>query len=420
MQFQCPYCQSILSSDAVSTGAKVQCPECGNGFTCQPYDKKPVLKAIQTGTTVPAAGEIPEVLHTKLASAIGIEKLKGFKLSDLFSEVFSRHSREEVEESFTVGTPSSTPDILAVDTSWPRPWLFTRMLIASLVLYVLFWIGWRQFENPKLIPGWIILGSFAVPISTLVLFLEINVRRNVSLYMVARLTFLGGILSLLMALVLFQWFDDGTWGASIAGPIEETGKVLAMLAVARAAQYRYKLNGLLVGAAVGVGFAAFESAGYALEIMIDSTVDATFYAASQNARFNWLSFGISHGASSMENNLIVRGLLSPFGHIVWSAIAGCGLWRVIRGRPFRWSMIVDVEFIRLFLVPVVLHMIWNAPFELPFFGKYILVGLVGWFVCISLVQEGLREIAEEQTAAKDNAKSNSASVGTENTEGSSK
>ena len=52
-------------------------------------------------------------------------------------------------------------------------------------------------------------------------------------------------------------------------------------------------------------------------------------------------------------------------------------------------------------MPVLLHMVWNAPFPFPLYGKYILVGVVGWFICLSLVQEGLHEIAAEQSEARD-------------------
>lgn len=404
MKFQCPKCKAILESEAVAEGSRVQCPECSAVFEAAPLVRRAgKIRAVSEtqNPDVPASG-IAEDLQDRMTSAIGIEKLQGFSLSALFSETFSKHASEEVEESFTVGTKSSTPDIMEVDSSWPRPWLFMRMLLASLALYFLFWIGWREFENPNLIPGWIMIGSFAVPVSTLVLFLEFNVRRNVSLYMVSRLAFLGGILSLLVSLVFFRLFDKGIWGiwgAMSAGPIEESGKLLAMLAVARAAKYRYKLNGLLVGAAVGVGFAAFESAGYALNYLIEGVMSSSISVLDRADSFDsLLAFGMHHGSASMENVLVVRGLLSPLGHIVWSAIAGCAMWRTIRGRAFKWDMLVDVDFIRLMIVPVVLHMIWNSPIELPFFGKYLLVGAAGWFVCLSLVQEGLREIRAEQAA----------------------
>ena len=387
MQFQCDQCKSILTSDAVTEGMRVTCPVCDAEIVCHPYGTGSRLRGVSEDDDGSDADENPTGrIHAKVASAIGIEKLKGFKLSDLFSEVFSKHSRAEVENYFTIGTEKSTPDILDVDASWPKPWLFTRMIIASLFLYFLLWLGWKMWGNTKLLPGLMLIGSFAIPISTLILFVELNVRRNVSLYMVVRLAFLGGVLSLLITHLLpstiaFLSPLFGNWsgllGNSIAGPLEESAKVLAMVVVASAAKYRFKLNGLLVGAAVGTGFAAFESAGYAFEVLLTGG-----------------------GVDNMVLNINMRGLLSPFCHIVWSAISGCALWRVINGQKFNWRMLCDERFIRLLLVPVFLHMIWNAPFQLPYFGKFIILGFVGWFVCFSLVQEGLHEIAEEQKAVR--------------------
>ena len=388
MQFQCQQCKAILASDAVTDGMVVTCPECGTRIEARPYVKKPSLRAVSAAPDG-SAEDLPDSLHTKMASAIGIEKLQGFRFSDLFTEVFSKHSREEVEDYFTVGTAKSTPSILEVDASWPKPWLFTRMMIGALALYFLFWIGWKLWENPNLLPGLMLIGSFAIPISALVLFIEFNVRRNVSLYMVVRLVLLGGIMSLLIAHVIGSLLAAGLLpnagyapflGAAIAGPEEETAKVFAMLAVASASKYRYKLNGLLVGAAVGMGFAAFESAGYAFNALLqDGEVE------------------------DMVANINMRGLLAPFCHIVWSAIAGCALWRVINGKDFRWRMLCDENFIRLFLVPVILHRIWNFPLQLPFFGNQIVVGIAGWIVCLSLVQEGLHEVAAEQIKARNDS-----------------
>lgn len=382
MKFQCDQCKSILNSDSVTDGMKVDCPVCGVEIVCHPYGGQSRLRKVGGEPNGGASGAI----HEKMASAIGIEKLNGFSLLGLFSEVFSKHSREEVENYFTVGTSRTTPDILEVDVSWPKPWVFTRMMVASLVLYFLLYVGWNAWGNEKLLPGLMLVGSFAIPVSTLVLFLELNIRRNISLYMVLRLVFLGGIFSLLFtfllnvvsglsSLLLPNW--GSLLGDSVAGPLEESAKLLAMVAVASVAKYRYKLNGLLVGAAVGTGFSAFESAGYAFdEILLGNGVDA------------------------MVRNINMRGLLSPFAHIVWSAIAGCALWRVAGGRKFQWRMLSDERFFRLFLVPVILHMIWNSPLQLPYFGTFIVVGFVGWFVCVSLVQEGLNEIVVEQKAAR--------------------
>ena len=429
MQFQCPQCKAILASDAVTEGMKVTCHECQAVIEVKQYVKKPILRMLEEASQAHCAeaGEnLTGSIHSKMASAIGIEKLQGFKISDLFAEVFSKHSREEVEDYFTVGTEKSTPDITEVNASWPKPWIFMRMVLASLAIYFLFWLGWKEFFNTKLLPGLMMIGSFAIPISTLVLFLELNVRRNVSLYMVSRLLFLGGVLSLLITLVIGTLADNGllpnsgnisqgSWlGASSAGPMEESAKVLAMVAVARAAKYKYKLNGLLVGAAVGAGFAAFESMGYALDCFTGGTLQGTIGTIINAKTEEELKFaemnGVLAGSAEMLDNIVVRGILSPLGHIVWSAIAGCALWRVIRGQVFKWQMLCDEKFIRLLLVPVLLHMVWNSPLNLPFYGKYLIVGAAGWFVCLSLVQEGLHEIATEQAVAKKAADSNAATA----------
>lgn len=447
--FACPYCGQHLQAEPDMTGMGLDCPTCGQKIIVPAQCKRPnapnpakveavssVTEGVGNGDNASsgmADGGKPKsvkvkavnfvkdkveqikainggaingkVIRDRMTDAIGIEKLQGFSFSELFAQVFTKHSQKEVEESFAIGTEDSTPGIMEVDASWPKPWLFVRMMAASLLFFGLFWAGWNEYHNTNLLPGLMMIGSFAVPVSSLVLFIELNARKNISLYVVMRLVFLGGILSLLISLVLFDYLDKGWIGASIAGPIEETGKVLAMVAVARAAQYRYKLNGLLIGAAVGVGFAAFESAGYALSYFLDDFIKGTisFIVEYRPQDLDIAQFaGTMEGFPTMLNIIVVRGILSPMGHIVWSAIAGCALWRVIQGRPFSWKMLLDKNFLRLFAVPVALHMIWNSPIRLPFYGKYLIVGAIGWFIALSLVQEGLNEIRKEQQDIRDN------------------
>lgn len=317
-----------------------------------------------------------ENVGEKFRKFTGTEKLEGFSVGGLFADVFKKHDVEEIERYFTVGTLETVPDVRGIDTSWPRPWMFLRALAGSAIVYFLFVCAWDMFENINLIPGLIMTGAMAIPLATTLFFFEMNARRNVSLYRVLKLVLLGGIISLVFSLILFELplGDLGWMGASIAGLIEEPGKLLALIVVARAAKYRYKLNGLLFGACVGTGFAMFESMGYAFQVLL------------------------SEGVSGMNSNILLRGFLSPFGHIVWTAIAGAAMWRVKGAAPFRWSMVKNGRFWHLFLIPVVLHMIWNADFEFPFLAKYIALGLVAWMVVLALIQEGLKELRQEQDA----------------------
>jgi len=139
----------------------------------------------------------------------------------LFSDVFSKHSSQEVEDYFTVGTSRTTPDISAVDPSWPHPWVFFRTFVGAVVVYLALVMTWNQYENPNLIPGLIMIGSFAVPLAMIIFFLEINARKNVSLYQVVRLVFAGGVLGLVLSLIIYSITDSLKldWlGATIAGP----------------------------------------------------------------------------------------------------------------------------------------------------------------------------------------------------------
>ena len=406
MRFQCPHCQAILQSDEVSEGMEIECPACGREFSCEELKRRPkVTVADETDD-----GGKPSTLTKAtdvIVETIGIEKLRGFSLKSLFSEVFGRHEKGEVENAFTVGVPSTTPEIGAVDASWPRPWLFMRMLFASVALYLLFLAGWEKTLNTNLLPGLILVGSFAIPISTLVFFFEINVRKNVSLYQIVKLFFLGGTLGILFSLGGFtgleKLFGEGSFGAVVAGPVEETAKLLAVVGVARAVRYRYKINGLLFGAAVGAGFAAFESAGYALSACLDGIGRASFDAARagvlEKARETF-AYGFLRTMADTKDLILMRGALSPFAHVVWSAIAGAALWRVKQSRPFSFGMLSQGRFLRLFLVPVVFHMVWNSHWELWFYGKYLILGALAWIVVLSLLQEGLWEIREEQIKSR--------------------
>ncbi len=107
----------------------------------------------------------------------------------------------------------------------------------------------------------------------------------------------------------------------------------------------------------------------------------------------------------MQTLIVERGVESlAVSHIIWSAIAACALWRVLGKDDFNLSAFFDWRFLRLFLCPVILHCFWNANFELPYYGKEIIIGLVGWIVVLTLVQEGLNELREEKKKAENSQK----------------
>ncbi|GAA3313703.1 hypothetical protein GCM10020331_004440 [Ectobacillus funiculus] len=82
-----------------------------------------------------------------------------------------------------------------------------------------------------------------------------NAPQNIAIYKIVYVVFIGGILSLLLALIFYDILRSNINPITI-GIVEELAKVVAVIFV-RHLKYKYVLNGLLLGAAVGVGFASF-------------------------------------------------------------------------------------------------------------------------------------------------------------------
>ena len=313
-------------------------------------------------------------LGGRISDAAGLEKIEGFSPGAMFSEIWRKRTDEEMEQYFAVGTPATTPSLAEVDTNWPKPWLFLKTFILAALVYAGFVFAYQTFNSELVLPGLLTFGAFVIPFSLLIFFFEMNVLRNVPLYQVLKLVFLGGILSVLLSLLLYQWTKMDSWfGAAGVGLIEETGKAAALLLVINKLKYRWTLNGLLFGAAIGAGFAAFESAGYAY------------------------SSGVELGDQAMLHSITVRGLLSICGgHVLWAALVGGALWRVRGDGKFRWEMLKDARFLRIFGLCAAMHALWDAPFQLPFELKYLALGFVAWVALLSLIQSGLRQVRAAQ------------------------
>ena len=300
-----------------------------------------------------------------------------FKLSKFFGGFRRKYSEEEFVKNIFIGTNETTPAIKDISTAYPQPWIFLRLTFVALLIFYAFKFTYDQTGNEIYIPALIIVGSFGIPLSTLVLFLELNIRRNIPIWIIAKLFFAGAVLSLFFNEGIVGIFAVGIYqlaGASAAAITEEPAKILALLLLVRGkVKYPYILNGLLLGAAVGCGFAAFESAGYAYKA---ETYD------------------------QLINTITVRGILSPFMHIVWTAVGGAALWRVARGSAFSLKFLNKKAFYAPFLTVIICHAIWNSPFQLPFYGTLIICGLISWVLVLSLVNLGMKQIADEKAGKK--------------------
>jgi len=219
--------------------------------------------------------------------------------------------------------------------------------------------------NPNLFPSLVMVGSFSVPVAYVAFLYE---RKNFSrLKMpVVSLAFLyGGLVGIIATsfigpLFTIQ-FDLG--GVLAVGLIEEFAKILGVLVIARRRQHVSEMDGLVLGAAVGMGFAALESTGYA-----------------------FTAFLMSYGSiSSTIEVTLFRGLLSPLGHGTWTAILASVLFRESKNCCFR----INLQVIGAYLFVSILHSMWNGLSLVltPFIGlglgaitTWIVVGFIGLYV----------------------------------------
>lgn len=333
----------------------------------------------------------------RVADLAGVERLEGFSIRDLLSASFKKYSQAEMEEHVAFGIPEKTPKLSEIEPGWPKPWMFVRMLAGISLVFIGFYVMLKYSSNPKLLPGLIVVGSFAVPIATLIFFYEMNSPRNISLYLVLRNVMIGGLVSIAFSLFLFEntaWL--GWMGAPLAGLVEETGKITTVFVLAMRLdpkRYPYILNGMLFGAAVGAGFAAFESAGYAFEIMFSPL----FREGAQG--------GIDLGSGTF--NIVLRGALAPFGHIVWTALASGALWRVKLDQQLTPAMVFAPRTLKMLGTVMCLHMAWNTSWLatiLPFFTHNLILGFIAWVLAFSMMQTGLKQIkAAQQSLASEGA-----------------
>tara|TARA_A100001388_G_scaffold277587_1_gene269704 strand:- start:1057 stop:2049 length:993 start_codon:yes stop_codon:yes gene_type:complete len=297
-----------------------------------------------------------------------------FKLSKFIRGFFKEKSENEIENSLIVGTKYTTPLISEISLNYPEPWLFGRLLFGSIFIFYSFVALYQQFEVSNLIPAIILIGSFGVPISTLFLFFEFNIARNVPIWNVMKLVFTGGLLSIFITIVLSKniYTYGGPSGAWFAAFIEEPAKLITVLMLVKnKKKYPYILNGLLFGSAVGAGFAAFESAGYAL------------------------NYGLKN-LNSLIGIIQLRGILSPFGHVAWTAIAGAAFWRVSKDGKFKYKLFMQRKFYIPFITIIFLHAIWNSGSVIPFRGLYFILASVVSAMVLAMVNLGIKQIALEK------------------------
>ena len=221
---------------------------------------------------------------------------------------------------------------VGVGSTLLRPWLL--VLIGGAVL----WAGltWATIDtgNLNLVPSVIVLGAFLGPVAFVAWVYDR--AREVPLPTLLICFVTGGALGVTGASVLEYrtMIDLGALPTIAIGLAEESCKLIVPLAIFLTGRYRREADGLLIGVASGMGFAAFETMGYGLTALL-----------------------VSQGRiDEVVKLLFVRGVLAPAGHAAWTGLMCAALWHA-RLRPGVRSAAVVVG---AFLTVVTLHALWDA------------------------------------------------------------
>ncbi|MFI6888031.1 PrsW family glutamic-type intramembrane protease [Streptosporangium canum] len=229
---------------------------------------------------------------------------------------------------------------------WFKVWIAMAALSAALIAMT------EAVGNRAVMPAAFFYGAAAGPVGLLV---AIHDRTRIGasvpgVTLMGMFLFGGGV-----ALLLGGYFDalliPDKHGPSIlqVGWIEESAKCVPLLLIALTGRYLTKAAGVALGLSCATGFAIMESMSYAWK-----SVDDT-------------------GAVNAGMVLFMRGLATPFSHLVWTGLicaVAFGVWQA-RGR-----IVITFSVVGAFAMAAVLHSLNDGLLTLDIPGPARLLFLV--------------------------------------------
>jgi protease PrsW len=187
--------------------------------------------------------------------------------------------------------------------------------------------------------------------------------------------FFGGVIGIVVAGTLE--YDTlrglGVLPMVLVAVIEESAKLIVPLILLLTIMSRHERHlpsdGLIIGVASGMGFAALETMGYAFTALLAS----------------------GGNIGSVEQTLFIRGLTSPAGHTAWTGLTAGALWALLAAPNTRHVL----AFVGTFAGAVILHTSWDT-FNSPV--AYVILAAISlsW---LFLSLRHYRTVAEHTPAA---------------------
>lgn len=244
---------------------------------------------------------------------------------------------DEVPEPLGLGTgEADRPGHLAV-----------RVALGGLVLWLVGLAALWMTGATTLVPAVILVGSFLSPVIFSVWLYERHQfgrtadlgssALSVPLLYVAFVA--AGLVALSLSAIVetFLLSQLVVWWTPAVALTEETVKLAMVWLLARRLPRYTRRDGMLLGAVVGLGYGAFESAGYAFNVVLN-----------QQTR--------SQAFLEIINVEVTRGLLISLCHGMWTALAAGALFAAAAGGT---RLRITRSVIGWWLVVIGLHTFWN-------------------------------------------------------------
>jgi RsiW-degrading membrane proteinase PrsW (M82 family) len=221
-----------------------------------------------------------------------------------------------------------------------RRWAWLGVLVAGLILYIVVLRTLVQTQNPNFVPALILLGATVVPLAFLTFAQARTGRWQVPAWALVVSALFGGVIGTVVAGTLE--YDTlrrlGVLPMLLVAVIEEAAKLIVplilLLTVVIRHNRRLPTDGLVIGVAAGMGFAALETMGYAFTALLASRGDI----------------------GAVQETLFVRGLTAPAGHTAWTGLTAGAMWALIANPSGKRLL----AFIATYIGAVVLHTCWDT------------------------------------------------------------
>ncbi|MFE9205636.1 PrsW family intramembrane metalloprotease [Micromonospora sp. NPDC007230] len=229
-----------------------------------------------------------------------------------------------------------------------RPWL--RIFLVGLALWLATVVVTFLTGNPALVPTLVLLGSFLVPVTFVVWAFQRRETGELTPGLILSTFLAGGVIGVLAASLLESYLLRPSWWLFLGvGLIEEAVKLGALAFLTRHMHVKATRDGIILGASVGFGFAALETAGYAFTALFTA-----------------------HGLSLTQvvETELLRGVVTPFGHGLWTAILG----GVLFSSSTREHFVITGRLVLAYLGVSLLHAFWDAMHVIALLLTLLLTG----------------------------------------------